>query len=145
LLDANNVFVDYIYLARGIIQPTMAPNLPVGGTWTLGNLAPNGIGNGHLQRLTNINHHSFTDWGQEITGYPGTPGALNTTGAAAQTPIGACVPGVPATFQVNQPQASLDFGGVQAYPNRKATLSGFVTPKAPFAFTANLNSSLTGH
>lgn len=105
----GGVCIAYAYLRRGASAPPVTPpHLVAPCTFGLGNLGTSGTGLGHFQRLTNTNTDSFLDWAHDATTEVGTPGALNTTGAATQTSLGACVPVFAApAWEANSPECSL--------------------------------------
>lgn len=114
VLDGTGTCTDYVYLRRGTSSPPASPPyLPSGATWTLGNIATSGTGYGHICRISNSDTDSYTDWAQNATANQGTPGAVNTTGTATQTSLGAVVAlyNVDLTLfgNVNAPSGSLVF------------------------------------
>ncbi len=137
--DAGGNCVAYVYLRRASTAlPVAAPNL---GTcaWTLGNVGTTGASLAHIQRLTNANTNSVADWGHDATTNVGTPGAINTTGAATQTSIGPIVPIAPgpAAWETNSPECSFDFDGGTNTAAAPINVNGCInaTSNANFAST----------
>jgi hypothetical protein len=144
VLDPAGNCIAYVYLRRATTAlPATPPNILPPAAWTLGNLGTTGTSLGHIQRLANTNTDSFADWGHDATSNAGTPGAPNTTGAALQTPIGACVPVSPSigpAWETNGPEASLDLAGAVGSAAKPGTYFLFVNGVA----TLNLGSTLAG-
>lgn len=144
LKDGAGVNSDYVYLYRGLAPPALPPNLGAAGTgaaWTVGTVAVSGIGNGHLKRKVNADTNTVADWTQDATANLGTPGAINTSGGAMQTTLGACVP---------PPNTNACTNGQQNSPAATMTMSGITGASAPFLgdvytdnepITLNLSSS----